>query len=93
MNKTRDKNLMVQEKNKMDLRKLEDFYVNGTVEDLIPVLNAKKEDIKLSKAELTEKLKSKFAEKSFLHRRLMNAFPNFEVTEKWKNKYNNRNKK
>ena len=45
MNKTRDKNLMVQEKNKMDLRKLEDFYVNGTVEDLIPVLNAKKEEL------------------------------------------------
>lgn len=45
MNKTRDKNLMIQEKNKMDLRKLEDFYVNGTVEDLIPVLNAKKEEL------------------------------------------------
>lgn len=56
-------------------------------------LNALKEQNKLSRAELTAKLKSKFAEKSFLHRRLMNAFPNFEVTEKWKNKYNNRNKK
>ncbi|MBO5397987.1 MAG: putative ABC transporter permease [Clostridia bacterium] len=56
-------------------------------------LNARKEQNKLSRAELTAKLKSKFAEKSFLHRRLMNAFPNFEVTEKWKNKYNNRNKK
>lgn len=56
-------------------------------------LNARKEQNKLSRAELTARLKSKFAEKSFLHRRLMNAFPNFEVTEKWKNKYNNRNKK
>lgn len=52
-----------------------------------------KEQTKLSQTELTEKLKNNFSQKSFLHKRLMEAFPNFEVTEKWKNKYNNRNNK
>lgn len=66
---------------------------NELKEKISAELTARKEQNKLSRAELTAKLKSKFAEKSFLHRRLMNAFPNFEVTEKLKNNYNNRNKK
>lgn len=45
MTKTKDKNAAIVEKNKYDLRKLEEFYVNGTINDLIPALNKRKDEL------------------------------------------------
>lgn len=50
-------------------------------------LNRKLENTKHSTEQLTNELKTRFAKKSFLHKRLMDAFPTFEVNEKWKKKY------
>lgn len=43
MNTIRDKQSEIDENNKIKVRKLEEFYVNGTVSDLIPELNKQKE--------------------------------------------------
>lgn len=51
-------------------------------------INAKVQNVKSSTKELTVNIKSKFSEKSFLHKRLMEAFPTLEFTEKIKNKFN-----
>lgn len=43
MNTIRDKQSEIDENNKIKVRKLEEFYVNGTVSDLIPELNKQKD--------------------------------------------------
>lgn len=43
--KTSEKNQLIIEKNMNKLKKLEEFYVNGTVDDLVPVLNEKKNEL------------------------------------------------
>jgi len=53
-------------------------------------LNKKLENTKHSTEQLTNELKTRFAKKSILHKRLMDAFPTFEVNEKWKKKYDNK---
>lgn len=43
--KTNEKNQLIIEKNMNKLKKLEEFYVNGTIDDLVPVLNEKKNEL------------------------------------------------
>lgn len=53
-------------------------------------LNEKIENAKSSHKELTAQIKENFAKKSFLHKRLMDAFPTFEISEKLKDKIKNK---
>lgn len=43
MSSVKDKNMAIMQKNKNDLRDIEEFYVNGTVENLLSKLNELKE--------------------------------------------------
>lgn len=45
MSKKIDKDLDKQIDTKLEIRKLEEFYVNGTIADLMPVINEKKEEL------------------------------------------------
>ena len=55
MNTIRDKQSEIDENNKIKVRKLEEFYVNGTVSDLIPELNKQKEKMVEKMIEYAEK--------------------------------------
>lgn len=45
MNNIKDKNIEINRKNKMEVRELEEFYVNGTITDLLPKLNEEKDKL------------------------------------------------
>ena len=53
-------------------------------------LNERLEKRKLENENLTNKIKESFSNKSFLHKRLMDAFPTFEITDKLKEKIKNK---